>query len=48
MEGEIQKIMDSKDVEIGPADLGVILGMEHREMEFLERSRFEEEGELGF
>ena len=33
---------------MGPAYLGVILGMEHREIGFLERFRFWEEGELGF
>lgn len=48
LEGEIQKRMDSEDVKIGPADLGVILGMEHREMEFLERFRLWEKGELRF
>lgn len=48
LEGEIQKGLDSKDVEVGPTDLGVILGMELREIEFLERFRFGEEGELHF
>lgn len=33
-------------VEIGPADLGVVLDVEQRETGFLERLSFGEEGEL--
>lgn len=35
-------------VETGPADVGVIVDVEHREIGFLERFQFWEEEELSF